>query len=292
MNIAIIGATGLLGQALIPRLLDASHEVLALSPRPDKAETLYGKRVRTAHVDLLDPEVDQALEPVLADYDTVVNIATAIPRDFSAPNAWDANTEIRIEGTRRVLKAVLNARVPNYVQQSITLSYPDLGDEWITEETPLETNPELAWLWQPVQLMEAQLHAIDPARLKWSILRGGSFIGKDTFQMVTLDLLKQGAQKIARTGNAYSSYVRVEDMAEAVKLAIEVAPAGVTLNINDDPVLEADYLKQLADYMGAPQPEVDPDLPEPRSQRVSPQKAHEVLGWQATHSLMPDFLAV
>lgn len=290
MKIAIIGATGLLGNALIPQLLNDSHQILALSPHPEKAKKRYGDAIETAHCDLLDTGVEAHLTQILEGYDTVVNIATAIPRDFSAPNAWEANTRIRIEGTPRLLNSLLKANVKNYVQQSITLAYPDYGDQWITEDMPLDDREVTAWLWQPVQHMESLLHAISTDELNWSILRGGSFVGKDTFQTYTLELLKNGGQKIGGDGQAYASYVRVEDMADAVKLAIEQQPTGVTLNINHDPVLEADYLKQLADYIGAPHPQHDPEVQQPTSQRCSNQAARDVLGWRPARTLMPDFL--
>lgn len=290
MKIAIVGATGLLGQALIPRLLDNDHDVLALSPHPEKAQTRFGSVINTAYCDLLDENVAETLVKTLDGYDSVVHIATAIPRDFSAPNAWEANTRIRTEGTKHLLQAVLGAGVKNYVQQSITLAYPDHGDQWITEDMPLDNRPETAFKWQPVQIMEDVVRAISTNTLQWSILRGGSFLGRDSFQTYTIDMLKNGQQVIGGAGNAYSSYIRIEDMAEAVKLAIEKSPAGVTLNINDDPILEADYLNQVANFIGAPLPQHDPSAPEPDSQRCSNQLAREVLGWQPSHTLMPDFL--
>jgi uncharacterized protein YbjT (DUF2867 family) len=55
MRIAIIGATGVLGRAVIPRLLP-QHEILAISPHPEKAGNLYGESLKTAFGDMLAPD--------------------------------------------------------------------------------------------------------------------------------------------------------------------------------------------------------------------------------------------
>ncbi len=59
----------------------------------------------------------------------VVHAATAISRDFAAPGAWDANT-------RLLLEASLSAGVDAYLQQSITLAYPEAGTAGWTRTAP------------------------------------------------------------------------------------------------------------------------------------------------------------
>ena len=66
----------------------------------------------------------------------VVHAATAISRDFAAPGAWDANTRLRTEGTRLLLEASLSAGVDAYLQQSITLAYPEAGTAGWTRTAP------------------------------------------------------------------------------------------------------------------------------------------------------------
>ena len=65
MKVAIAGATGVLGRALIPRLLKDKHSVVALVRMPQKAVDLFGKKVEAVECDLLAVEAD-ALAELLA----------------------------------------------------------------------------------------------------------------------------------------------------------------------------------------------------------------------------------
>ena len=76
------GATGVLGRALVPRLLSCGHSVRAIARRPSNDFCRHGLELIKS--DLL---VDDLFELVFG-CEAVVHIATAIPRDSSAPGAW------------------------------------------------------------------------------------------------------------------------------------------------------------------------------------------------------------
>src|SRR5947209_11513040 len=94
----------------------------------------------------------------------------------------DATTRLRTEGTRRLLDAALAAGAGRYLQQSIVMAYPDGGDRWLDEGTPLDDSPARAAVCAPVAAMEGMLRDTDPERLGWCILRGGIFVGPGTGQ--------------------------------------------------------------------------------------------------------------
>jgi nucleoside-diphosphate-sugar epimerase len=281
MRIAIIGATGVLGRAVVPRLLAKNHQLLAISPHPEKATSLYGNKIDAAEGDLLDSDAEAKFTALLNSYDTVLNLATSIPKqsDAGKAGAWDKNNQLRQEGTPRLVKAILAAGIKTYIQQSITMAYPDMGEAWIREETELKS--------PVVAAMEAAARAIPSDALHWTILRGAIFVGKDTFQEDTIRALKAGGTKIACDGRAYQSYIHVEDMAEAVILATEKNLAGAIFNICAEPMREGDYLKALAQAIGAAEPQNNPDAVCPASQRCSNQAAKERLGWQPKWSIIP-----
>lgn len=280
MKIAIIGATGVLGRALIPRLLQKQHEILAISPHPEKASSLYGESLKTAFGDMLAS--DEQLATLLHGFDAVLNLATAIPAqsEMSKEGAWDKNNQLRKEGTPRLIKAVLAAGVKILVQQSITMTYPDMGENWISEDAPIES--------PAVAAMEAVVREVSPEVLQWVILRGAVFVGKDTFQEDTIRSLKEKQAIMACDGQAWRSYIHVEDMAEAVVLATEKSPAGTIFNICDEPMREIDYLSQVAAAIGAEAPLNNPELPCPLSQRCSNQAAIDTLGWIPKHGIIPN----
>jgi 2-alkyl-3-oxoalkanoate reductase len=281
MRIAIIGATGVLGRAVIPRLLQKQHEILAISPHPEKASSLYGDSLKTAFGDMLAP--DEQLATLLRGFDAVLNLATAIPAqsEMGKEGAWDKNNQLRKEGTPRLIKAILAAGVKILIQQSITMTYPDMGEAWINEDAPVES--------PAVAAMETAVREIPTDSVRWTILRGAVFVGKDTFQEDTIRSLKEKQAIMACDGRAYRSYIHVEDMAEAVVLATEKSPAGAILNICDEPMREIDYLRDLAAAIGAEAPVNNPELPCPLSQRCSNQAAIDLLGWIPKHGIIPRY---
>lgn len=280
MKIAVVGASGVLGRSLVP-LLAEKHHVLALVRTPETSRKLFGAQAEALECDLLAPGIGEHLPALLAGCDAVIHAATAIPSDFSAPGAWDANTRIRREGTAHLLAATLAAGAGVYVQQSICFAYPDMGDTWISEETPLP--PERA----VVIDMEQQVRDLSPSRLRWTILRGGTFVGSGTFQDGKIADLRAGTDVVACNGSHYVPYIHVADVATAFAAAVERAPGGSIFNIADEPLREGDYSDRLAEALGVPKPPRDATAPCPASQRASSQAAHDVLGWTPTHGVIP-----
>src|SRR5262245_37748108 len=137
VKVLISGATGVIGARTIPLLLAAGHEVSALVRSPDRAAQLAGTGVKPVMADLFDAS---GLRAALSGHEVVSNLASHIPPlDLRAvlPSAWAANGRIRSVGSANLVDAALAARAAKFSQESFALAYPDCGDAWIVEETPL-----------------------------------------------------------------------------------------------------------------------------------------------------------
>ena len=200
MRVAVIGSTGVLGRALIPLLLKHDHAVRAFARSIARAREVLPAEIEIAEGDLLDARLQQQLPALLEDCAAVIHIATAIPSNMSAPGAWDANNRLRTDGTRVLLQAALQAGVQQYLQQSISMAYPDHGDEWITEDMPLDTSPERAEVNASVIVMEDLVRTLSADRLRWCILRGGRFVGPGTFEENTVADLRHGTRGSSSVG--------------------------------------------------------------------------------------------
>ena len=280
MRVAIFGPTGVLGKVLVPLLLDAGHVVRAVARSGAKAQALFPARVEIVECDLLADDITTRLPNVIASCEAVLHLATSIPSDFSAPHAWDVNNRLRTEGVDHLLQACLAVGVKHYVQQSITMAYPDRGAEWITEDVPLSSNPT-------VITMENLVRAVAPDQLAWCIMRGGTFVGAGTFQAATIERLQAGREIVPGDGSNFVSLIHAADMASAIVAALDRAPAGSTFNIVDEPPRNGAYLDRLATSIGVPTPPRDPNLPLPPSWRCSNSAARQTLKWSPTHSLYP-----
>jgi nucleoside-diphosphate-sugar epimerase len=283
MRVLVAGATGVLGRALVPQLLAAGHVVLGVARRASRVGLPAG--LNPVHADLLADDLRGLVGGF--DADAIVHIATAIPRDANAPGAWDPTARLRTVGTRRLLDAALACGVARYIQESIVMAYRGGGDAWLDEQAPLDDSPERAAVCRPVVEMEAMIRDVDPQQLAWTILRGGSFVGNGTRADSLVAGLRRGQVVVAGDGSNYVSPVNVTDMASSIVAALELAPAGSTFNIVDEPLRNADYLDALADLIGVARPERARNLPLPPSWRCTNQAAQTILGWIPRGSIWP-----
>jgi nucleoside-diphosphate-sugar epimerase len=167
------------------------------------------------------------------------------------------------------------------------MAYPDHGDEWITEDMPLDTAPERAEVNATVIAMEDLVRTLSVDRMRWCILRGGRFVGPGTFEENTVADLRNGTRIIAGTGQNFVSLIHVADMATATLAALLHAPHRSIFNVVDEPLREGDYLDRLADAIGVGRPPRNAALPTPPSWRCSNHAARSDLDWSPTHPLIP-----
>jgi nucleoside-diphosphate-sugar epimerase len=283
MRVFIAGATGVLGRALIPQLLEHGHNVRALARSPERENVLKQESHLVEFVvgDLLAPATVEQLPKMMEGYDAVMHTATAMPRNPSAPGAWDMNSRLRIEGTRSLLDAALAAHVHYYFQQSIVMAYVNGGDEWLDESTSLDTSSRN----EPVVHMEEMVRAVAVEQMPWCILRGGSFVGPGTAQEELVERIRARKLVVPCDGSNYTSFVNVADMAHAFVLALTNAMPGTTFNIVSKPVRYGEYVDHIASLLGVPFPPRDSSKPCPPSHRCSNEAARTFLGWEPQHSI-------
>src|SRR5207248_5576543 len=131
VKIFVAGGTGVIGRRVIPLLRSAGHEVTALSRSVDsdaRLERLGARPVRGNIFSLPDFAAD-----------VVINLATSIPpasRTF-LPGAWSKTTKIRRTGSANLSQAAAVRGVKRLIQESFAPVYPDAGDRWIDETSPL-----------------------------------------------------------------------------------------------------------------------------------------------------------
>jgi uncharacterized protein YbjT (DUF2867 family) len=80
MRMFIVGATGVLGRALIPLLFQQGYRVRAIARSPEKVRALERAGIEAVQGDLLASETASQLPTLVTDCDAVIHIATAIPR--------------------------------------------------------------------------------------------------------------------------------------------------------------------------------------------------------------------
>ena len=133
---AVLGGTGFLGRALVPRLVADGWRVVVTSRRPEKAAELFGPPVRTAFWEGRGPA---ALAAAVEGADVVVNlIGENIGR-----GRWTRKKKASIMNSRRqsgraLAEAVrLSSAKPSLlIQASAVGYYGDRGEEDLGEDAP------------------------------------------------------------------------------------------------------------------------------------------------------------
>src|SRR5438067_1971294 len=130
-RIAVLGATGVYGRHLVPRLTAAGYLVRALVRRPAAAAISAACGAELAAADIFD---EASLRAGLVGCDIAINLATSLPGPTSKGD-YAKNDELRRKGTRIWVRACRAAGVPRVLQQSIAMTHAGGGDAWADETT-------------------------------------------------------------------------------------------------------------------------------------------------------------
>lgn len=284
MTVFVAGATGALGQHLVPRLVAAGHAVSAVARTPQKAAALDRMGARPVAVDLFDA---RAVRAAVTGHEAIVNVATRIPPSSKAflPWAWRENDRIRREASRHLAEAALAAGAGRFLQESFAPMYPDRGDAWIDETVPAQPAPYSR------STLTAEEHAHDITRRGGTgvVLRFGYFYGPEAgFTRDAVGFVRKGRAPVFGTGEGFLSSIHLEDAAAAVVAALRL-PAGTYNVAEDEPLRRRTHYDALADALGVPPPAFLPAWLRPlagavgeqlsRSQRISNRALRAASDW-------------
>ena len=260
MRVFVAGATGAIGKQLVPRLVEAGHEVHGMTRSESKQAMLHELGAVPVVADALDP--DQVAEAVgRAKPDVIVHQLTAIPagldlrhfdRDFALTN------RLRTEGTDHLLSAGQAVGVRRFVAQSIgAVSYARTGGPVKSEEDPLDPAPA-----REMRRSAAAIRHLEDAVLgaRWTegiVLRYGAFYGPGTSMApgaAQTELVRRRRFPLVGDGGGVWSFIHVADAAEATVAAVERGSRGVYNIVDDDPAPVAEWLPALAQELGAKKP--------------------------------------
>jgi len=273
-TIAILGATGVYGRHLLPRLVARGHAVRALVRRPEAAGIA---RACGAEIRIADIFEEASLRAALEGCEVAINLATSLPGP-SGRGDYAANDRLRRDGTPVWVSACHEAGVRRMLQQSIALVNA-AGRVWSDEDTvftPAQEDVASAAIAAALSMEET----VRRSDRDWLILRGALFYGPGTgFDDDWFARARAGKLRLPGDGSDYVSLVHIADMADATALAVERWPSRQTLIIADDePATWRDVLGYVAAVAGVPAPEAGGRLGLP-SFRVRSVRAREALSW-------------
>jgi nucleoside-diphosphate-sugar epimerase len=248
MRTLVTGASGFIGRVLCGQLLARGHEVSALVRRPGTEP----EGTRAVVGDLSDgPGLSEAVAGERPD--CVVHLAAEIASQRSAPKIFTVN----VEGTARLLDACRtlsesepSATGPRVVFAS-TVVTGDAHGALLTEDAPLPVQTPYGRSKQEGErlVLESGLAAV--------VVRPSHVYGPGGWYANELvsRLRQPGRLAVIGRGENLWDVVHVDDVAAALLLAAEAAPAGSTYHVVDDePITFYDFMALTARTLGVGPP--------------------------------------
>lgn len=141
VRVFLLGGTGAIGVHALPAVVAAGHEVSALVRTPEKAAVVAAQGAEPVVVSMFDRggALGTFSRPRCSGEPGDVD---AFDGDLYVPAGLETDRTVRIEGSAQVVDAALAAGVPRLVQESVSMVYPDRGDELIDEDVEPDPYPK------------------------------------------------------------------------------------------------------------------------------------------------------
>ena len=258
MRVFVAGASGAIGRSLVPRLVEAGHEVTGTTRSEERIEAIRAAGATPALVDALDGRALRGAVEQAAP-EAIVHELTALPERFNPRKSglYDATNRIRREGTRNLLDAARAAGTRRFICQSIAFAYaPGPRPEVMDEDAPLNLDAPPPFTEAMRVIAEMEQSVLD-SELEGLVLRYGWFYGPGTYYgeggSMTSDVRKRRFPVVG-SGAGLFSFIHVDDAADATVAAVERGAPGVLNVVDDEPAAVRDWLPLYAEALGAPRP--------------------------------------
>jgi nucleoside-diphosphate-sugar epimerase len=255
MRVFVAGATGVIGQYLVPGLISAGHDVAASTRSPAKASRLKGQGATPAIVDGLDRQA--VLKAVTAAQpEVIIHQMTALTgmRSFRHfDKEFAVTNELRSKGTDYLLEAAAQAGTRRFIAQSF-VGWTNVreGGTVKTEEDPLDPHP-LAVTASTLAAIRHLEEAVPKTVPEGLVLRYGILYGHGASDAL-LEAVRKRQLPVIGGGTGVWSFTEVTDAAAATVAAVSRGAPGVYNVVDDDPAPVAQWLPYLASCLGAKPP--------------------------------------
>ena len=248
MKIAVAGASGLIGGALVPALRAEGHEVLQLVRRTP----------RTVDEHRWDPHPHRIDPSVLRDVDAVINLAGAPirPRPWTRGYRQELVTS-RLDATATISQALAAAGTADPSRPRVLLNasgigyYGDTGPAEIREDAP----PGSDFLAQLCVRWEGATAAAADAGVRVVLLRTGLVLGPEAMLIKVLGLVfRLGLGGRLGSGQQYWPWISLADEIGAMSHLLTADVSGPVNLAAPAPVTNAEFTRVLGSVLHRPTP--------------------------------------
>jgi len=260
MRVLVAGATGAIGRQLVPRLVEAGHEVVGMTRDEGKGDAVRALGARPVVADALDPD-QVAAAVAAAEPEAIVYQLTAIASATGLRNldrAFAPTNRLRTEGTDHLLSAARAAGVRRFVAQSFApWAYARVGGPVKDEDAPPEHDPPATVRETVAAIRHLERAVVEADGIDGIVLRYGAFYGPHTSMAPggeQLEAIRKRQFPVVGKAGGIMSMIHVADAAEATVAALERGRPGIYNIVDDDPAPVSEWLPAIARTVGAKPP--------------------------------------
>jgi len=263
MRVFVAGASGAIGGRLVPMLVEAGHQVVAMTRTAEKADAIRASGAEPVLADALDENsVGAAVRA--AEPEAVVHQLTALstmsgnPRKFGEDFAL--TNRLCTEGTDHLLAAARAAGARRFVAQSYAgWPYAREGGPVKSEEDPLDPDPPAAARDALDAMRYLDRVVLGAEGIEGVVLRYGGFYGPGTGiaraeNSGFTEAIRKRRFPVVGGGTGVWSFVHIDDAARATLAALDRGAPGIYNVVDDDPAPVSEWLPALAEAIGAKPP--------------------------------------
>ena len=260
LRVFVAGGSGVIGLALVPKLVGKGHDVTAMTRTPGKADAIRDLGATPVVCDVLE-RANLVRVVAEANPDVVVNQLTDLPRSGLQPKKLDEyyakNDRVRGEGTDNLLAAARAAGARRYIGQSLAFWYEptggmvkDVGEKlWLDAPSPIG---------EAVRTLEHSENVVlDATDIEGVLLRYGTLYGPNTWYAPDGEIgrqMKERKYPNIGSGQGMTSFIHVDDAADVCVAFVDGGMPGVYNVVDDEPAAANDWMPAFAESVGAKPP--------------------------------------
>ncbi len=245
MRIFITGGTGLIGSALVQKLLDRKYRITVFSRDIVKARQKLGEEV----------ELCSSLEDLKSfdGYDIIINLAgepiaakrwTVTQKERLCDSRWDV--------TRRLTELIKLSHIPPsvFISGSAIGYYGAQNDDLINENA----EPKEDFTYHLCKKWEALAMAADNRNTRVCIMRTGIVLSKNGGMLSKLTMpFRLGLGSVLSPGTQFISWIHIRDMINGIMYLIDMPEARGVFNFTSpNPVTNKRFSKVLSRILFRP----------------------------------------
>ncbi|GAP93739.1 NAD-dependent epimerase/dehydratase family protein [Leptolyngbya sp. NIES-2104] len=272
MRALVTGANGFTGSHLVKALLNRGDTVVGFVRKSSNVDRLSNCNIEYAYGDITD---QSTLTKAMQGVDVVFHTAAYV--ELGLVNAAEME-RVNVEGTRAVLEAAKAAHVPKLIYCSTIGIFGDTQGK-VINETFQRTQKEFSSAYDRTKYLAQQLVDQTKELSIVSVMPSGIFGGDDPHFKPVLNAFLNGRLKVWAGGERVTGIVHVDDLAEAMILAVDRGKSGDYYIISAGDLTTREMFKVFNRETGIPVPR---EAPKPLVRLVASilDPIGRISGWQ------------